>query len=343
MLLLSPQRLSQAILAVSNPISIESAVVLGNQTSSNDPGTYRDGGWESQIGNTYFQFYADTLHCDVNNAANNCELSTFHANTLALSTSNPQVVTEFVTPYPAAVCDAGASGYRLHLTNIISLSSTTGFAFYVNISSDTSVDIDGEPVGSGVATITYTGSGQPSCSVTPQFWGESEPLWGTNGAIGHNLDGYIYFLGSLSSGAPGGNYSDVYVGRVAPGSQTTLSAYQYWDGTEFSSNRLYNPNFNGWSPSAVMTSAPQGSITYNNYYNCYIYLFPGPALSAQILASTAQTPNGPWTSPVTVFQGNNLYYAPVAQGHFDTSGKTLIFDMSIFSPIYLETVKLTFN
>jgi hypothetical protein len=159
--------LVQLTLAVTNPISVQSAVILGNQTSSNDPGTYRDGGWESQIGSTYFQFYADTEHCDTNNAATNCQLSTFCPNTLALSTSSPQSVTDFVTPYPAAVCDPGVSGYRIHLTNIVSLSSTTGFAFYSNTSSDKSQDIDGATVGSGVATITYTGSGSPTCSVTP--------------------------------------------------------------------------------------------------------------------------------------------------------------------------------
>lgn len=60
----------------------------------------------------------------------------------------------------------------------------------------------------------------------------------------------------------------------------------------------------------------------------------------EILAVTSSAPNGPWTSPVTVFQGDTIYYAPVAQPHFDSTGKTLIFDMSIFSPIYIETVKL---
>jgi hypothetical protein len=60
----------------------------------------------------------------------------------------------------------------------------------------------------------------------------------------------------------------------------------------------------------------------------------------EILATTAQGPSGPWSDAVTVFTGNPIYYAPVAQGHFDTSGKTLTFDMAIFSPIYLQTVKL---
>jgi hypothetical protein len=73
----------------------------------------------------------------------------------------------------------------------------------------------------------------------------------------------------------------VYAARVAPGSQTTLSAYQYWNGTAYTSNRLYDPNFNGWSPAAVLTNTPQGSISYNTYYNCYLYLLPGAALSGR--------------------------------------------------------------
>jgi hypothetical protein len=96
---------------------------------------------------------------------------------------------------------------------------------------------------------------------------------------GHNLDGYIYFLGVLGDGAPGANYSDVFCGRVAPGSQTILSAYQYWNGTGWSPDRLYYPNYNGWAPASVFQGVPQGSITYNNYYNCYVYLYPGPPLS----------------------------------------------------------------
>lgn len=156
------------VLSATNPISVQSAVLLGNQTSGNDPATYRDGGWEGNIGSTYFQVYADTLHCaDPNNAASACDSSTFRQNSVALSTSNPQVVTDFASPDPGTLCSSPTSGYRLHLTNIIPLTTTTGFAFYANISSDTSADIDGAEVGSGIATITYSGSGTPTCTVSP--------------------------------------------------------------------------------------------------------------------------------------------------------------------------------
>ncbi|KAF2149091.1 hypothetical protein K461DRAFT_282559 [Myriangium duriaei CBS 260.36] len=283
------------------------------------------------------------MHCDANNAASNCLGATFRANTLAISTSSPVSVTDFASPYPAQLCNSPVNGYRLHLTNIVSLSSTTGVAWYANVSSDTTNDIDGAVVGSGVVTITYSGSGSPSCTVTSQFWGETEPIWGDHGVIGKNLDGYIYILGALGANAPGNNYSDVYVARVAPGSQAVLSAYQYWNGSTFTSTRLTYPNFQGWSPAAVMTGVFQGSITYNNYYNLYMYLAPGPALSGQITVRTAQVPTGPWTTPVVLFAGNTIYYAPVAQSHYDTTGRTLVFDASVFSPIYLQTIKVTFR
>lgn len=95
------------------------------------------------------------------------------------------------------------------------------------------------------------------------------------------MDGYIYIMGGLGSGAPGANYSDVFVARVAPGSAGTLSAYQYWDGSTYGSKRLTNPVFNGYAPAAVLQQAPQGSIIYNKYYNLYMYLYPGAPLSGR--------------------------------------------------------------
>jgi hypothetical protein len=114
---------------------------------------------------------------------------------------------------------------------------------------------------------------------------------------GHNLDGYIYLLGVLGCHTPGYNYSDVFVARVAPGSTGTLSAYQYWNGTAYTSKRLTYPNFNGYAPAAVMQGTPQGSIVYNSYYNLYIYLSPGAALSGRKQPSKITT----WRSGHSIF------------------------------------------
>ncbi|TVY81318.1 putative alpha-ketoglutarate-dependent sulfonate dioxygenase [Lachnellula suecica] len=229
-----------------------------------------------------------------------------------------------------------------------------GEALFLDSSSSSrkeALNIDGNIVGAGVATITYSGSGSPTCVITPQFWGATEPIGGTHGAItysligwkGTNLDGYIYILGSLSSQTTGSNYSNVFAARVAPGSIGTLSDYQYLSGSAYTPTRLTYPVYNGYAPAAVMQQVQAGSIVYNNYYNLYIYLSPGPALSGQILASTSQVPSDPWSNTVVLYQGNTILYAPIAQGYFDTSGRTLTFDMSIFNPIYLQTVKVTFK
>lgn len=102
-------------------------------------------------------------------------------------------------------------------------------------------------------------------------------------------------------------------------------------------------------PKAVFSTAPTTMFTsiYTQEPLCrdvsHLYIFEDLICIdqlAEVLASTASTPNGPWSTPIVIYQGNNLFYAPVAKPHFDTTGKTLIFDMSIFSPLYLVTVKV---
>lgn len=119
-----------------------------------------------------------------------------------------------------------------------------------------------------------------------QFWNETEPLWGDHGAIGNSSEGYIYFLGAIDPSQDGGGYSEIFCGRVAIGSQDDLANYQYWNGTDFTSSKLTNLVSNDFAPASVLQNAGQGSITYNNYYNCYIYLYPGPPLSARESRST---------------------------------------------------------
>ena len=154
--------------------------------------------------------------------------------------------------------------------------------------------------------------------------------------------------------------SDVYLARVAPVNIDSVSGYQYWNGSAYTSTRLVYPDYNGYAPSAVLTGLSQGSIVYSDYYNLYIYLAPGGGFSGrmwfseprvnkicvrltfttEIIAFTAQNPEGPWNKSVVLYQGSGILYAPVAQAHFDTSGKTLTFDYSIFESSVLQTVKV---
>ncbi|MEZ5130486.1 MAG: DUF4185 domain-containing protein [Mycobacterium sp.] len=133
---------------------------------------------------------------------------------------------------------------------------------------------------------------------------------------------YIYAFGT-----PSGRAGSAFLSRVPEGAITDLSQYDYWDGTTWvrdnpavaapvlgdspNSAGLFgcivdlanNPNFfGGWF--AGLTGAKTGgnvsemSIQYNEYLDKYVVLY-GNGLNNVILR-TADTPEGPWSDPVTI-------------------------------------------
>lgn len=111
-----------------------------------------------------------------------------------------------------------------------------------------------------------------------QWWGQNEPYFGDHNAV-VGPDGYIYSFGSISS-----NGTALFLARVPQASGADLAAYQYWDGTKFSSSRLYNPSI-----SAAVLVNGQGSIIYSPFYQKYLYFAPGefvPALLDQLILLT---------------------------------------------------------
>jgi len=148
----------------SNPISVQSTQLLGNHTS-NVPGVYRDMGYSGTIGNTNFRCFSDTNVGDPTNAAiqNIAQPNTFAVSDL----SDPSKLKDFGSDRPSIICDTKVKGMRLHTTSLLNLTNTTGMVFYSNISSNVSDDLNGSPLGSGVATITYNGSSIPECDILP--------------------------------------------------------------------------------------------------------------------------------------------------------------------------------
>ena len=133
---------------------------------------------------------------------------------------------------------------------------------------------------------------------------------------------YIYAFGT-----PAGRAGSAFLSRVPEDAITDLSQYDYWDGTTWvrdnpavaapvigdspNSAGLFgciidlanNPNFfGGWF--AGLTGAKTGgnvsemSIQYNEYLDKYVVLY-GNGLNNVILR-TADTPEGPWSDPVTI-------------------------------------------
>jgi len=126
-------------------------------------------GYAGTIGATHFRVFGDT---SIGNATNAALTQVFAApNSFALSDNmlDPTKVEDFGTHSPPMICNSSVEALRmrLHMTSLVPLNLTTGMVFYSNISMNQSKDFDGAQAGSGVATITYDGSGPPGCKVIP--------------------------------------------------------------------------------------------------------------------------------------------------------------------------------
>ena len=132
---------------------------------------------------------------------------------------------------------------------------------------------------------------------------------------------YLYAFGT-----PSGRAGSAFLSRVAVGSETDLKKYEYWDGSNwvvdkpaeavailgdstksaglfgFVKDIANNPNFFG-GYFAGLTGAKTGgnvsemSVQYNDYLNKYVVLYGNG--SNNVVLRTAETPEGPWSDPVT--------------------------------------------
>jgi len=133
---------------------------------------------------------------------------------------------------------------------------------------------------------------------------------------------YLYAFGT-----PSGRAGSAFLSRVAVGSETDLSKYEYWDGNTWVANKpavavavlgdstksgglfgfvkdiANNPKFFG-GYFAGLTGAKTGgnvsemSVQYNDYLQKYVVLYGNG--SNNVVLRTADTPEGPWSDPVTI-------------------------------------------
>lgn len=132
---------------------------------------------------------------------------------------------------------------------------------------------------------------------------------------------YVYAFGT-----PAGRAGSAYLSRVPEGELTNLRKYEYWNGNRWvgdqsratevigdsdKSTGLFgwaidlanNPNFLG-GYMAGFTGAKTGgnvsemSIQYNEYLDKYVVLYGNGANN--VILRTADTPEGPWSDPVTI-------------------------------------------
>ena len=133
---------------------------------------------------------------------------------------------------------------------------------------------------------------------------------------------YLYAFGT-----PSGRAGSAFLSRVPAGSETDLTKYQYWNGSNWVTNKpavavavlgdstnsaglfgfikdiANNPKFFG-GYFAGLTGAKTGgnvsemSVQYNDYLNKYVVLYANG--SNNVVLRTADTPEGPWSDPVTI-------------------------------------------
>lgn len=133
---------------------------------------------------------------------------------------------------------------------------------------------------------------------------------------------YLYAFGT-----PSGRAGSAFLSRVAVGSETDLKNYEYWDGSNWVADKpaeavailgdstksgglfgfvrdiANNPKFFG-GYFAGLTGAKTGgnvselSVQYNDYLDKYVVLYGNG--SNNVVLRTADTPEGPWSDPVTI-------------------------------------------
>jgi hypothetical protein len=220
-----------ALPLLASAFSVQSAIFLGNVTTSPDDNSIRDLGWSGKIGNTIIASFGDSFQCDdATNQVNCGPLSYFlYTNAAGIEKSQTTFQDSPSSSTPGYFCDyfddEDAVTNGLGISNVVPTSSTTGalytFSFRRNVG-------DNPPsVGAGVATVALSASGVPSCTRLSHSWwsGLTEPWYGVDTAWLSADGSYIYAMGPANTTNAGGNYQ--YMARVPVGQASDLASYQF--------------------------------------------------------------------------------------------------------------------
>jgi hypothetical protein len=178
-----------------------------------------------------------------------------------------------------------------------------------------------------------------------------EPWYGDHSQLLAD-DGYVYVYGGIDDTKFD---AGMYLCRVRHGQKRDLNAYEYWNGTAFTPERIINP-----TKKAAVTGAnsTQGMVIWSPYLKCYLYIHSSKSrvrfIYAQpliiivfnyIVAKTAPRPEGPWSEKhFDIWSAAKFpfLYAPSAQPRFDPSGKTLIVSYTAH-PNTIQAIKIVRN
>ncbi|KAK9353392.1 hypothetical protein V1523DRAFT_203198 [Lipomyces doorenjongii] len=328
-----------AVIQGALPVTVGSYTFLGD-IHSITANCIRDNGFNGNLGNSTLVTYGDTLYRDSSYS------DTFRgmvSNSVASATDNPlQVIDGLLNSdgWPEQFCPVNSawgednSVDAIGITNVVETDPETGIVFFLKNHRPGGVN---SYIGAGVATVTMNWN-VPSCTRPVEYWWDAttEPWYGDICSI--KVGDYIYAYGH---GSDSSDY--VYVCRVLATSATRLSAYEYWNGSGWQKNRLYNVS----AKESVFSNIQAGQIIWSTYHNCLLLVYTDRLMDNQINAMTASSPTGPWSSPVTLYEAPagtipGTIYGALPQPNYDSTGKTLVCAYTKY-PNDLQAVKITFT
>jgi hypothetical protein len=140
-------------------------------------------------------------------------------------------------------------------------------------------------------------------------------------------DGYIY-----SYGTPAGRAGTAYVSRVAEADILDKTKYQYWNGTSWTPGNpaaakpilpgTTTSSFFGLVKTTTYPAVSEMSVQYNSYEKKYIMLYGDK--NNNIVMRKADSPEGPWSTPVTLVAASKMpgLYAPMIHPWSSTDNLT---------------------
>jgi len=145
--------------------------------------------------------------------------------------------------------------------------------------------------------------------------------------------GYLLFWG-----IPSGRFGGVSLARVTPSEVLNASAYEYFTGTDWSTNE---------SDGTLIVNSPVGehSVLWNPYLQRWIMMYLNESIAC-IEIRQAEQPQGPWSAPTTVVCGNEypaLYGAYMHPRYMENNGETIYFTMSQYGPYNVFLMKMKFE
>ncbi len=139
-------------------------------------------------------------------------------------------------------------------------------------------------------------------------------MYDENGQL--KTDGYVY-----SYGTPSGRAGTAYLSRVADADVLDQTKYEYWNGSTWVKNNpaaatpilpgTTSAGFFGIGKTTTYPAVSEMSVQYNEYLGKYVMLYADQ--NNNIVARTANRPEGPWSSPTTLVTSTQMpgLYAPM--------------------------------